>query len=144
MASTASFSPSPQAQTYSSTWPKPSKLSHKFLFSSASNLLFFKPSLSSSTPFPLSLKPPPDLVHTHLVRDSVQDNFVENSMNLQLPIREFHLIKPQDSPPRIFIQDPPWIAALFLKGIYKKANQELKLESKEIGGGSKICSGGGR
>ncbi|KAM1061407.1 hypothetical protein ACFX2G_026385 [Malus domestica] len=132
MASTASFSPSPQAQTYSSTWRKPPKLSHKFLFSSASNRLFFKPSLSSSTPFPLSLKPPPEPVLSHLVRDSVQDNLVENSMNLQLPIREFHLITPEESAPRIFIQDPPWIAALFLKGMYKKANQELKLESKEI------------
>ncbi|KAM1808968.1 hypothetical protein TB2_025453 [Malus domestica] len=132
MASTASFSPSPQAQTYSSTWRKPPKLSHKFLFSSASNRLFFKPSLSSSTPFPLSLKPPPEPVLSHLVRDSVQDNIVENSMNLQLPIREIHLITPEESAPRIFIQDPPWIAALFLKGMYKKANQELKLESKEI------------
>lgn len=45
---------------------------------------------------------------------------------------EFHLITPQESAPRIFIQDPPWIASLFLKGIYKRANQELKLESKEI------------
>lgn len=42
------------------------------------------------------------------------------------------MIKPQDSPPRIFIQDPPWIASLFLKGMFKKANKELKLESKEI------------
>ncbi|CAL2275528.1 unnamed protein product [Prunus armeniaca] len=134
MASTASFSPSPQAQGYtcSSRWSKPPKLNHKFLFSSTSNSLFFKPSHSSSTHFPLSLKPPPEPVHIPPLRDSIQDNIVENSMNFQIPMSEFHLITPQESGPRIFIQDPPWIASLFLKGIYKRANQELKLESKEI------------
>lgn len=53
-------------------------------------------------------------------------------MNLQIPIDEIRHVLPQESPSRIFIQDPPWIASLFLKGIYKRTQRELKLEFKEI------------
>lgn len=53
-------------------------------------------------------------------------------MNLEIPIDGIRRVLPQESPPRIFIQDPPWIASLFLKGIYKRTQRELKLEFKEI------------
>lgn len=53
-------------------------------------------------------------------------------MNFQIPINEISRVMPQEPPSRIFIQDPPWIASLFLKGIYKKTRQEVKLEFKEI------------
>nr|XP_048336731.1 DNA-directed RNA polymerase 3, chloroplastic isoform X1 [Ziziphus jujuba var. spinosa] len=137
MTSAASFYPSPpQAQISNSTWRKnnPPKANLHFLFSSTSHSLF-KPSLSSSTPFPLTLKLPSDPIHFHPLSDSIQDNLVENlenSVNFQIPINEIGRVMPQESPSRIFIQDPPWIASLFLKGIYKRTQQELKLEFKEI------------
>ncbi|PON70429.1 DNA-directed RNA polymerase, phage-type [Parasponia andersonii] len=139
MASTASYL-SPQPQISNSTWRKPPKLNQRslknlhFLFGSSSNSPF-KPSLSSSTPFPLSLKCPSDPIQFNPILDSVQDNLVENlenSMNFQIPINEFGHILPRDSPPRIFIQDPPWITSLFLKGIFKKTQREVRLEFKEV------------
>ncbi|XP_062078452.1 DNA-directed RNA polymerase 3B, chloroplastic [Humulus lupulus] len=139
MASTASYT-SPQSQISNSTWRKPPKSNERslknlhFLFGSSSNCLF-KPSLSSSTHFPLSLKTPSDPIQFRPILDSVQDYLVENlecSMNLQMPINEFGHVMPLESPPRIFIQDPPWIASLFLKGIFKKSKREVKLEFMKI------------
>jgi DNA-directed RNA polymerase len=135
----ASFSPSPQAQIYTNTFKRPPKINTKshqnlyFLFSSASSSLF-KPSLSS-TPFPLNLKTPSHPIRFHPLSDSIHGNLVENlenSINSHTPINEIRQITPVESCPRIFIQDPPWIASLFLKGLYKRANQEVKLEFKEI------------
>ncbi|XP_030510835.2 DNA-directed RNA polymerase 3B, chloroplastic [Cannabis sativa] len=139
MASTASYT-TPQSQISNSTWRKPPKTNERslknlhFLFGSSSNCLF-KPSLSSSTPFPLSLKTPSDPIQFRPILDSVQDYLVENlesSMNLQIPINEFGHVMPRESPPRIFIQDPPWIASLFLKGIFKKSKREVRLEFMKI------------
>ncbi|KAF5469416.1 hypothetical protein F2P56_013494 [Juglans regia] len=135
----ASFYPSPRAQIHPTTWRRPPKIntkSHKnlyFLFSSNSNT-FFKPSLSP-TPFPLNLKSPSNPIQLLPLSDSVQDNLVENlesSMNSLMPINEIGQITPLESCPRIFIQDPPWIASLFLKGLYKRTDQEVKLEFKEM------------
>ena len=53
-------------------------------------------------------------------------------MNLQIPISEIHQITRGESSKRIFIQDPPWIASLFLKGLYKCVQKEVKLEFMEI------------
>uniref|UniRef100_A0A803QAW0 DNA-directed RNA polymerase n=1 Tax=Cannabis sativa TaxID=3483 RepID=A0A803QAW0_CANSA len=139
MASTASYT-TPQSRISNSTWRKPPKTNERslknlhFLFGSSSNCLF-KPSLSSSTPFPLSLKTPSDPIQFRPILDSVQDYLVENlesSMNLQIPINEFGHVMPRESPPRIFIQDPPWIASLFLKGIFKKSKREVRLEFMKI------------
>ncbi|KAL4654438.1 hypothetical protein ACB092_01G378300 [Castanea dentata] len=136
----ASFSPSPQPQIYTNTLKRPLKLnpkSHKnlvFLFSSSSSA-FFKPSLSSTTTFPLNLKTPSNPIQFHPLSDSIHDNLVEdleNSVNSHIPINEICQITPLESSPRIFIQDPPWIASIFLKGLYKKTNQEVKLECKEM------------
>ncbi|XP_062158881.1 DNA-directed RNA polymerase 3B, chloroplastic isoform X2 [Alnus glutinosa] len=139
MHSAASFSPSPQAQIYSTSWKRPPKIntkSHKnlrFLFSSNSNTLF-RPSFSSA-PFPLNLKSTSYPIQLHPLADSVHDNLVENlenSMNSHIPINEIRQVTPLESCPRIFIQEPPWIASLFLKGLYKRSNQEVKLEFKEM------------
>lgn len=53
-------------------------------------------------------------------------------MNLQIPMSEIHQITRGESCQRIFIQDPPWIASLFLKGLYKSVQKEVKLEVMEI------------
>ncbi|KAK7837639.1 dna-directed rna polymerase 3 [Quercus suber] len=136
----ASFSPSPQPQIYTNTLKRPLKLnpkSHKnlfFIFSSSSSA-FFKPSLPSTTTFPLNLKTPSNPIQFHPLSDSIHDNLVEdleNSVNSHIPINEICQITPLESSPRIFIQDPPWIASIFLKGLYKRANQEVKLEYKEM------------
>lgn len=71
----------------------------------------------------------------HPLPDSFQDNLVEslqNSMNFHIPMNETYHVMPQESPPKIFIQDPPWIASLFLKGIYKMTKREVKLQFREI------------
>uniref|UniRef100_A0A2N9HEQ2 DNA-directed RNA polymerase n=1 Tax=Fagus sylvatica TaxID=28930 RepID=A0A2N9HEQ2_FAGSY len=101
---------------------------------SSASCSLFKPSLSS-TPFPLNLKTPSHPIRFHPLSDSIHGNLVENlenSINSHTPINEIRQITPVESCPRIFIQDPPWIASLFLKGLYKRANQEVKLEFKEI------------
>ncbi|KAL1097043.1 hypothetical protein V6Z11_D05G009100 [Gossypium hirsutum] len=67
--------------------------------------------------------------------DSLQDNIVQNIENpkkLLLPNAHSRQILSPESAPRIFIQDPPWISALFWKGLYKMTNQTVKIEHKEI------------
>ncbi|KAB1211984.1 DNA-directed RNA polymerase 3, chloroplastic [Morella rubra] len=135
----ASFSQSPQAQIHSNTWRRPPNINTKFqkslnfLFSSNSNTLF-KPFLRS-TSFPLNLKCPSNSIQLHPLPDSIQDNLVENlenSLHSRIPINEIGQITPLESCPRIFIQEPPWIASLFLKGLYKRTTREVKLEFKEM------------
>ncbi|XP_022158152.1 DNA-directed RNA polymerase 3, chloroplastic isoform X2 [Momordica charantia] len=131
MTSTASFFPTLQAPIYGgNAWRKPTKrcncerrthLSFTSTFNSLSN------SPLSSVSFPTNSDSTAEPVRLQPLADSVQENFTEtldNSMNLQVPTRE--------SCQRIFIQDPPWIASLFLKGLYKSVQKEVKLEFKEI------------
>ncbi|WRX32718.1 DNA-directed RNA polymerase [Theobroma cacao] len=102
-------------------------------------LLFLpKPTLHPSLvsfPFPLNLNSPPNPARFCPLHDSLHDNFVENienPSNFLLPKAQSHQILSPESTPRLFIQDPPWISALFLKGLYKMTNQTVKIEHKEI------------
>ncbi|XP_039071810.1 DNA-directed RNA polymerase 3, chloroplastic-like isoform X1 [Hibiscus syriacus] len=93
------------------------------------------PSPMFSFPFQFSFNPPFNPPGFHPLYDSIHDNFVENienPSNFLLPIAHSRQILSPDSAPRIFIQDPPWISALFLKGLYKMTNQTVKIEYKEI------------
>lgn len=65
----------------------------------------------------------------------MQDNFtenLENSMALSIPSGENRQTIPREANQRVFIQDPPWITSLFLKGLYRMTNKEVKLEHKEM------------
>ncbi|XVF34354.1 hypothetical protein REPUB_Repub18cG0052600 [Reevesia pubescens] len=92
----------------------------------------FPPSLFS---FPLYLNSLPNPPRFHPLHDSLHDNFVENIENpanfLLSKAQSRQIISPE-STPRLFIQDPPWISALFLKGLYKMTDQIVKIEHKEI------------
>ncbi|KAK6273112.1 PREDICTED: DNA-directed RNA polymerase 3, chloroplastic [Theobroma cacao] len=135
MASTASLSltqtPQIQYPTRRKT-PLPQKPHKKPL------LFLPKPTLHPSLvsfPFPLNLNSPPNPARFCPLHDSLHDNFVENienPSNFLLPKAQSHQILSPESTPRLFIQDPPWISALFLKGLYKMTNQTVKIEHKEI------------
>lgn len=69
-----------------------------------------------------------------MLYDSVSDNLVENleqTINLQRMTNGVHQIVPQESSERIFIQDPPWIRSLLLKGLYQRSGG-MKLQTREI------------
>ncbi|KAE8665330.1 DNA-directed RNA polymerase 3 [Hibiscus syriacus] len=90
---------------------------------------------NSFFPFQFSLNSPSNPPRFHHLYDSIHDNFVENvekPKNFLLPNAHSCQILSPDSAPRIFIQDPPWISALFLKGLYKMTNQTVKIEHKDI------------
>ncbi|GMN63565.1 hypothetical protein TIFTF001_032733 [Ficus carica] len=141
MASTASSCLRPQPQISNSTWRNPPKLNHHhhnqkplknlhFLFLSCPPSPL---SLSSSSPFPLSIKPPPpSSSDTIPVLDSLRDNNLVELENVD------HHPTAMSFNPRIFFQDPPWMASLFLKGIFTGAEREktatatVRLESREI------------
>ncbi|EOY31498.1 DNA/RNA polymerases superfamily protein isoform 3 [Theobroma cacao] len=135
MASTASLSltQTPQIQYPTRRKPPLPQKPHK------KPLLFLpKPTLHPSLvsfPFPLNLNSPPNPARFCPLHDSLHDNFVENienPSNFLLPKAQSHQILSPESTPRLFIQDPPWISALFLKGLYKMTNQTVKIEHKEI------------
>lgn len=70
----------------------------------------------------------------HILYDSVSDNLVENleqTINMQRMTNGVHQIVPQESSERIFIQDPPWIRSLLLKGLYQRSGG-MKLKTREI------------
>ncbi|CAI0394305.1 unnamed protein product [Linum tenue] len=144
MASTAPFSTTSQIQY--SAWPSkpPSKSSkpHKnlhFLSNQAPlTPLSASSSSSSSSSFPASLNPKSsrnlhlfnplnDSSHDHLLEDRQS---LENLMNLEL--RESDQIEGGKDEKRVFIQDPPWISALFLKGMQKLAHREVRVAFKDI------------
>uniref|UniRef100_A0A2P2MP54 DNA-directed RNA polymerase n=1 Tax=Rhizophora mucronata TaxID=61149 RepID=A0A2P2MP54_RHIMU len=137
-----------KAQIQYQTWPpsppnltadavKPRKNLH-FVTNPTSNCLCYPSSLSFS-PFPLTSRPPlnhPPLLqplhdssHDLLVEDL--ENSTENHKNLENLIK-FGQIARGDLSRRIYIQDPPWISALFLKGLYKTVNRELRIEFEDI------------
>ncbi|XP_048228185.1 DNA-directed RNA polymerase 3, chloroplastic [Ricinus communis] len=142
-----------RAQFQYQNWPtKPPKITktqknHKnlhFLSVPTSHSLFTN-SLSSSS-FPLITKFPRNLLPFHPLHDAVEEHLledlVENAIGnhqkletlikLDLPTNHNHQVLPEESSRRVFIQDPPWISALFLKGLYKIPNKEVKLEFKDI------------
>ncbi|XP_050213879.1 DNA-directed RNA polymerase 3, chloroplastic [Mercurialis annua] len=96
-------------------------------------------SLSSSS-FPLITKFPRNLLPFHPLHDATEEHLIlenpikklESLINLELPTNHNHQILHQESPKRVFIEDPPWISALFFKSLYKVANKEVKLEFKDI------------
>ncbi|GAV88805.1 RNA_pol domain-containing protein [Cephalotus follicularis] len=126
MASTASLSATSQLRFYRTKQPKPNN-HHKpyknLHFLSTSSLSTIATTLSStcSFSFPLNVKSTPTMLHFLPLQDSVDENFVEIGHQEE-----------SQSPTRIFIQDPPWISSLFLKGLYKRTLQRVKLEYKEI------------
>ncbi|CAK9315095.1 unnamed protein product [Citrullus colocynthis] len=139
MTTAASFFPSLQAPIHGgNAWRKPTKrckcerkthLSFNSTFNSLSN------SPLSSVSFPINFDSTTEPIQLQPLADSVQENFTEildSSMNLQIPMSEIHQITRGESCQRIFIQDPPWIASLFLKGLYKSVQKEVKLEVMEI------------
>ncbi|XP_022969563.1 DNA-directed RNA polymerase 3B, chloroplastic isoform X1 [Cucurbita maxima] len=139
MHSTASFFPTHQALIYGgNAWREPSKrckcqrkthLSFTSTFNSLSN------SHISSVSFPINFDSTAEPLRLQPPADSVQENFTEaldNSMNLQISKSEIHQITPGEPCQRIFIRDPPWIASLFLKGLYKSLQKGVKLEFREI------------
>ncbi|XP_023537295.1 DNA-directed RNA polymerase 3B, chloroplastic-like isoform X2 [Cucurbita pepo subsp. pepo] len=139
MQSTASFFPTHQALIYGgNAWREPIKrckcqrkthLSFTSSFNSLSN------SPISSVSFPINFDSTAEPLRLQPPADSVQENFTEaldNSMNLQISMSEIHQITPGEPCQRIFIRDPPWIASLFLKGLYKSLQKGVKLEFREI------------
>uniref|UniRef100_A0A199UC42 DNA-directed RNA polymerase N-terminal domain-containing protein n=1 Tax=Manihot esculenta TaxID=3983 RepID=A0A199UC42_MANES len=101
--------------------------------------------LVSSFSFPLIPKFPHNLLPFHPVQDATEEHIledIENSMRnhanlenlikLELLSSHNHQIICPESSKRVFIEDPPWIFALFFKGLYKIANRELKVEFKDI------------
>ncbi|EXB42920.1 DNA-directed RNA polymerase 3 [Morus notabilis] len=137
MASTASSYLSRHAQISKSTWrTNPPKLNHHHNQKPLKNLHFLfgssllKLSLSSSSPFPLTLKPPPSPAPPPVL-DTFRDNVAELE-NLDTAMT-FHIENSTNtSNPRIFFQDPPpWIASLFLKGIFN-GGEAVRVESREI------------
>ncbi|OAY31446.1 DNA-directed RNA polymerase 3B, chloroplastic isoform X2 [Manihot esculenta] len=150
MASTASMTH--RAQFQSPTWPsKPSKIIR--IHKPYKNLHFLSVPInhSLSTPlvssfsFPLIPKFPRNLLPFHPVQDATEEHIledIENSMRnhpnlenlikLELPSSHNRQIICPESSKRVFIEDPPWISALFFKGLYKIANRELKVEFKDI------------
>ncbi|XWS73124.1 hypothetical protein CRYUN_Cryun02cG0098400 [Craigia yunnanensis] len=92
-------------------------------------------SLSFSFPFPLNLNSRSIPPRFHPLHDSLRENFVENienPTNFLLHNAQSRQILSPKSTPRLFIQDPPWISALLLKGLYKMTSQTVKIEHKEI------------
>lgn len=62
----------------------------------------------------------------------MHDNYLEilhQPADFSSPIEQ---IADQESRPRIFIQDPPWIYPIFFKNVYRKARREAELELKEM------------
>ncbi|CAL5376392.1 unnamed protein product [Camellia sinensis] len=147
LASTASFAPSPRAQLHTSWRPKNLKPNQNppkppnFLFILNPNTPNFsqKPSFSSSSSFPHSLKLPclntSVSTHLHPLSDSTDESFVQNLedlANLPTIANGFHQIAPRESIRRVFIQDPPWITSLFMKNLYNRTKQEVKSEFQEV------------
>ena len=135
-AAAASFFPALQAPIHGgNAWRKPAtrcKCDRKTYstFNSLSN------SLRSSVSFPINFDSSAQPLRLQPLPDSVQENFTETldgSMNLQVPMSGIHHVTHGEPCQRIFIRDPPWIGSLFLKGLYKSVEKEVKLEFKEIG-----------
>ncbi|WCJ30146.1 DNA-directed RNA polymerase 3 chloroplastic [Euphorbia peplus] len=128
MSQTAQFHLPNWPPAISSSTRKPHRNLH-FLSIPTSHALF-SPSISSSS-FPLLLKFPRNLLPLHPLHDAVDEHIetdhqkLENLIKLNLPDTE-------NTQKRVFIQDPPWISALFFKGLYKITNREVKLEFKDI------------
>ncbi|XP_050940583.1 DNA-directed RNA polymerase 3, chloroplastic isoform X1 [Cucumis melo] len=135
MTTTASFFPTLQAPIHgSNAWKKPTKRWKCERKTQTSFTSTFNSSLSSVS-FPINFDSTSQPFHLQPLADSVHENFTEtldNSMNLQIPTSEIHQITRGESCQRIFIQDPPWIASLFLKGLYKCVQKEVKLEFMKI------------
>ncbi|XP_059635968.1 DNA-directed RNA polymerase 3, chloroplastic isoform X2 [Cornus florida] len=92
----------------------------------------------SSSSFPYNLKIPSintsTSIHLHPLSDSTDENFVqslEDLANLQTVTNGFHQIAAPESIRRVFIQDPPWITSFFMKSLYKRTKQGLKIGYKE-------------
>ncbi|KAJ8767841.1 hypothetical protein K2173_020781 [Erythroxylum novogranatense] len=122
---------------------KPACKNLHFLSNPTSHCLS-NPSLSSS-PFPLfprlprislPLHPLHDATHDHVLEDlesSLENQRkLESLMKFDVPTFGNGQSLRQEMSEHIFIQDPPWISALFWKGMYKVANRELRLQFKDI------------
>ncbi|KAF2310443.1 hypothetical protein GH714_010235 [Hevea brasiliensis] len=152
MASNVSIPMNYRAQFQSPTWPpKPPKITriHKsyknlHFLSVPANHCLSTPLLSSSS-FPLITKFPRNLLPFHPLQDATEEHIIEdidnsmrnhqnleNLIKLDLPTGHNRQIIRQELSERVLIPDPPWISALFFKGLYKIANRELKVEFKDI------------
>ncbi|KAG6599139.1 DNA-directed RNA polymerase 3, chloroplastic, partial [Cucurbita argyrosperma subsp. sororia] len=135
-AAAASFFPALQAPIYGgNAWRKPATRCNceRKTYSTSNSL---SNSLRSSVSFPINFDSSAQPLRLQPLPDSVQENFTETldgSMNLQVPMSGIHHITQGEPCQRIFIRDPPWIGSLFLKGLYKSVEKEVKLEFKEIG-----------
>ncbi|KAK4853516.1 hypothetical protein QYF36_010423 [Acer negundo] len=100
-------------------------------------------SSSSSSSFPVNLKSSSrsNPIQLHPLRDSIHGNLLENSTNLLVPTSESQQAvensaeNRQLARRRIFVQDPPWISAIILRGLYGRIKQQeakLKLECREM------------
>ncbi|KAI6680512.1 hypothetical protein NL676_034393 [Syzygium grande] len=135
----SSFSPPSAAARLRSSKPRnPSRRTLHYL-SNQPSISLFKLSRSFPFPFPfpssLNLKPPPSPTHLHPPRDTVHDGYLE--VLHKPPAADFlappvEQVADQDTRPRIFIQDPPWIYPIFFKNVYRKARREAELELKEM------------
>lgn len=112
---------------------------------------------SSSSSFPVNLrKSASNPIQLYPLQDSVRNDFLENSTNflisteesqqiirdsvekietcsdLGMPRSESHQLMCLEPRRRIFIQDPPWISSIFLKGLYKRIKQQEVKLSREM------------
>ncbi|CAN1166839.1 DNA-directed RNA polymerase 3, chloroplastic [Linum perenne] len=80
---------------------------------------------------PLLLNPIHDSSHDHLVEDR---ETLEILLGLDAPTREISSIDDSvvQRRKRVYIEDPPWISALFLKGMRKLANREVRVAFNQI------------
>ncbi|CAH8263306.1 unnamed protein product [Arabidopsis lyrata] len=151
MASAAAASPSLslnqtshfQHQTSLVTWLKPPPSSALFRrktlpFFERHSLPISASSSSSSSSLSVHEKPISNSVHFH---GNLIESFENQDSSYAGTINGASLIEELENPVernglsgrrRLFMQDPPWISALFLKGLSKMVDQTLKIERKDI------------
>ncbi|CAI9098734.1 OLC1v1035430C3 [Oldenlandia corymbosa var. corymbosa] len=138
----ALVSPSSIAQINTPWGNSKSPKKHNFFFISSTDPPKFlhNPTLFPSS-FPHALKLPslytPIPLHLHPLSDSTDDNFTENLQelgNLQTIPKGISQVLTKESKDRVFIRDPPWISALFMKNFYyrSKIKEGFRLEYQEI------------
>ncbi|KAK2973046.1 hypothetical protein RJ640_016178, partial [Escallonia rubra] len=96
----------------------------------------------SSCPFPYNLKLPSlnnsISVYLHPLPDSTDENFTESLQDLANVVNSeklpngFCQIGQTESTRKVFIQEPTWITSLFVRNVYRRNQQRVKTEFKEI------------
>ncbi|XP_057950136.1 DNA-directed RNA polymerase 3, chloroplastic-like [Malania oleifera] len=134
MASTAPFSPRPQAQLPSTR--RTTLLSHLSIPHKTLSFLFSSPSIPLSRSFQpsnASLIPKAQSQSQTLSDYSIRENAINtlpDSIDLQSSTTS---VLPQESIRTIFIQDPPWMMpSILFRGLYARSKEKAKMGSEGI------------